>query len=465
MPRFTCRVAFVRSGLEARVSPAALPTVASLFEGAANGAGIERFRLVMDTSTATAHRLPSDLVTNSALLARSLERILGDVGRSTLGVTEVAVLFADKLDGHPGVLGMMFDTGFRGLPSDDAVPRQGCAVFLDAIRGARGNGVEYQREVEFTTAHELGHVFNLWHVQAPVSVMASSPGGRRAHRLPPAAFRPEHTTFLGHCAESPFVHPGGSRFGVRGGLGPPGGDFTNTRRDPAQVALAIHVEEAEFWPFEPVELDVSVTTRARRSVQLPDTLDPGYDEFVVWIEEPDGERRRYRAPRRYCRNVGTIAIRFDQPFRRDIGLSVGAGGYAFRVPGEHRLWVEWQIAPSGPPVRSNDVSVLVKTARPTDRGYRALARDLTHPGVARLLHDRVRSLRSGTAERLQRAAASRTGSSPAALEYALGRAILGQARTDARARARARRHLEAALRGLSRRTNRRRRALELLEQL
>ncbi len=467
MPRFNCRLAFLRAGLEHELAPTALERVVDAFERAGNDAGVEPFRLLMDTSAATAHRLPDDLVTNNALLGRTLESILAGAPRTDLGVRDIALLFADELHEHPGVLGVMFDTGFRGVASQDAIPRQGCAVFLGALRRARPTELQYRREVVFTTAHELGHLFNLWHVQDPVSLMSSSPAGENAHPTARQTFGPPHKTFLRRCATSRFVHPGGSDFGVRGDLGPPGGAFTSTLRRAPEVTLTIHVEEGEFWRFEPVELDISVSTRAHSPLTLPDTVDPGYDEFVVWIEDPRGERRRYRSPRCYCRNLGSIELRRGRPFRRDLSLFAGAGGYTFRVPGEHSVWVEWTLGGRSAPLRSNVVSLLVKTARPEDRRYRQLAEDLTAPDVARILYHRTGPLGATAGARLRRATERRQSSLPAALEYALGRAHLAHSQRlpDAWARARARRHLQKAIRGLSRRCNRHRRALEILERL
>lgn len=466
MPSFTCRVASLRAQLDIDVAPGVLPRVQSLFERAANGAGVEPFRLAMDRSAFTAHRPPVDWVINNDVLGSTLDSLLSASAPTELGSRDVAVLYADELDGHPGLLGVMFDTGYSGLASQDATARQGCAVFLDAIRRARPDPLEFRREVVFTTAHELGHLFNLWHVDDPVSVMARSPEGEEALPIPSPAFRPEHEAFLRQCARSRFVHPGGSRYGERGVLGPVDGVSENRPTRKTDVHLAVHIEEGEFWRFEPVELDVVVSTSSRTPLALPDTLDPGYDEFVVWIEEPSGDRRRYRSPRRFCRNLGHIEVRRGRPFRRDIALFAGADGYTFRVPGEHSIWVEWR--PAGRRMlRSRSVTVLVKAARPGSRGYRELERDLTDSAVARLLCLRTGPLSSGAARRLHRAARRRQCSLPAALEYVLGRASLPMAgaKPGALAAARARAHLATAVRGLSPRSNRHRRAQALLAEL
>ena len=79
----------------------------------------------------------------------------------------IGLIFADTWEPQPGVFGMMFDPGFGPDEGDSqkTPARQGAAVFVNAIRAARGAS-DVDRQVMFDVVHELGHVFNLWHTTA-----------------------------------------------------------------------------------------------------------------------------------------------------------------------------------------------------------------------------------------------------------------------------------------------------------
>ena len=124
-----------------------------------------------------------------------------------------------------GVLGLMFDVGFthnRLGPVNNRylqVPRQGCAVFLGAIQKHRSSGHDTDFESVFTSVHELGHVFNLWHTKQSTTFMSTSrssgPYGYDACR-----FNVKQRRFLFNCRknspDSRYVHPGASSFDQRG---------------------------------------------------------------------------------------------------------------------------------------------------------------------------------------------------------------------------------------------------------
>jgi hypothetical protein len=61
-------------------------------------------------------------------------------------------------------LGIMFDTD-HGEGDLNAIPREGCAVFIDAHRAVYGGEGEatVEREILMTLIHEIGHTFNLLH--------------------------------------------------------------------------------------------------------------------------------------------------------------------------------------------------------------------------------------------------------------------------------------------------------------
>jgi predicted Zn-dependent protease len=57
------------------------------------------------------------------------------------------------------------------------VAREGCTIFLGAIREKREAVDDYSTEVGFTAVHELGHAFNLCHVDTPSFMAQSNPSG------------------------------------------------------------------------------------------------------------------------------------------------------------------------------------------------------------------------------------------------------------------------------------------------
>jgi hypothetical protein len=96
-----------------------------------------------------------------------------------------------------------------------SVPREGCAIFLDAIRDIRPLIGSFEREVVFTAIHELGHVFNLWHINDIKNFMSTSDG---EDVYPPTAynFRREHRMCLHGAQDDLNFRPGGSIFREQG---------------------------------------------------------------------------------------------------------------------------------------------------------------------------------------------------------------------------------------------------------
>ncbi|MBD8469563.1 hypothetical protein [Sphingomonas sp. CFBP 8765] len=307
---------------------------------------------------------------------------------------KIAVMFADFYAPYPQALGVMFDRGFE-TPDDPssakafrAVPREGCAVFLGAITQYRKSDAARQAEALFTTIHELGHVFNLQHANHPANFLAQSV----SKPYPPESYQflPAHRNMLAHCSSSPFVCPGGSPFQSTGMFANHNSQVRRASSPPQfGLELAIGMGQREFWPFEPIELDVTlrVANGVDRSFRVPDTLDAGYDTFAVWIEEPGGSRRRLQSPRRYCGATRSRQIRPGRPFRRDLSIFGEAGGYTFRIPGIHRLWVDFEYR-HGTRLRSNDLEVNVLPADGTP-SYRSVANALARRRSAGILYHRL----------------------------------------------------------------------------
>lgn len=279
-------------------------------------------------------------------------------GSTPTPVPNIAVLFADTY-GFPkwqDLFGLMFDPGpqpglgdpmvGRAAPEFENVPREGCVVFLDAIRRQRPAPEDFEWETAFTTIHELGHVFNLWHIERTPNFMASTARLPHLPREPQRGmhwhFDARHSFFMANAVDF-ALSPGGAPFGTRGD-GFPMGNAGHKAWYPTRLAQDIHLEleisDEEFFAFEPVELDLCVSSRSGGTYEVRSLFDPGYDCFDVWVEEPDGERRRYRSMYQYCGNEAKVRL----PFTRDISLLLESGRRFFRKPGRHRLWVSLQVS-------------------------------------------------------------------------------------------------------------------------
>jgi hypothetical protein len=337
-------------------------------------------------------------------------------------VDRVGVVLSDRFDPRPTVLGMMFDVGFNSGVSDptfNAVPREGCAIFLDAIRALRGDGPAYDQEIGFTTVHEIGHVFNLWHILTKPNFMAQSMTGAV---MPVGGFffDAAHARFLAQVEQQRVVVPGGSNWGVRNGLGPAGDNPFNDALPAVGLRMRISVSQKAVWHFEPVELNVRLS--ASQPTVVPDIIDPGYDQFDIWIECPDGSRRRYKAPALYCANSASNRVAPGKPFERDISIWGESGGYTFRQAGDHRIYCTLRLEDTV--LRSNVVELTVKEASPRSTRYQRLAHVLTQQSNAQLLFYKSSPRPTAPAAALTEAARDLRGTPAAAhVRYSIGRAL------------------------------------------
>ena len=248
-----------------------------------------------------------DLQPNYRFLADGYEPVLDSVSAESLHsalsmltqnpsgsypVPRLGVLLAPKYAPRDDVFGVMFDTGLvdpdAPARSVSTSPRAGCVIFLQTIRDLRPNSEDYLKQVGFDIAHEVGHMFNLQHVDSNTgtSFLNISP----KHAVPQSSafkFLSFERSILAECGIDRSVTPGGDPFGT-GDLGnedrPDGPSSSKSIR----LVLAVDIAQKEFWAWEPVELDINLSVQAGRSVQplrVPDRLDPGYSTFEIWIEE------------------------------------------------------------------------------------------------------------------------------------------------------------------------------------
>lgn len=266
-------------------------------------------------------------------------------------VSRIALVLADRYRFRRNILGVMFDRGraTEDDPNDSplfvSTPREGCAIFLGAIRDLRSQPAEFDREVEFTAVHEVGHLFNLGHYDRASNFMATS---KRNRPYPNEyfAFLKSQQDWLVECATSSLVHPGGSAYDPVSSFNAVSSD-KNTRQ--SRLSLKIGVASDEFPCAAPVELDVKLLVKGTKGSRcyVPDRLDPGYQQFRIWVTHPNGERRLFRSPRRYCAPTRRILVSREHPRGRDISIFDGADGATFAKPGEYQLQAEFDLGPRG----------------------------------------------------------------------------------------------------------------------
>lgn len=367
----------------------------------------------------------------------------------------ICLMMTDSLARAPQQFGLMFDVD----DGDGLGPRQGCAVFLTAIAIAMGTDLtdKASREfISFIALHEIGHAFNLWHV-GDDSIMQTHP---TVSSLGTLQFEDTQRHFLSLASESgtaTSVLPGvgcaayGTRpAGFPRGDGPPAATPSRRRR---KLALKIGLSTDALWPFEPIELDVSLALPkdAVRAVTVPNEIDPGYASFQIWITRPDGLRFRYRPAMRFCGRNGTLSIRPGQPYVRDIALGRQSDRYTFAVPGEYQVQAAFAMT-SGEFIMSNVAKCTVKAAQPSSPQWLAAKAALDNYEARRLLRYKRRAPSLQTYASLERYASEATTSAhtSAAIHFAIGRALAetatsGGGQQDQSLMDEGRRHLHLAL--------------------
>ncbi|WP_310278267.1 hypothetical protein [Flavobacterium piscis] len=306
-------------------------------------------------------------------------------------IDSIGLLFADRFYGHAGVFGYMFDQGFdpEGIERVDQVfhmlPREGCVVFLDEIRDHRNSG-DYANEVMFTAIHELGHVFNLWHIEDKLNFMKTSSPDRSAYGSEAQLFTRNHRLRL-HNATDPYVRPGGKPYSTWGMGGPPANNpFKETQKE-QYLKLEIEILQNEFWYFEPIEMDIRLSAIVKGKVfEVPDELDPGYERFCIYITRPDGTVTKYKSTKHFCHNNGTLKISSGEGFQRDISIFGQSGGYTFEGDGLYS--VECFFKPYQTWIRSNTIEVNVKSPLPRSQSYSKIKNLFSNSQTAKLLYYR-----------------------------------------------------------------------------
>lgn len=365
-------------------------------------------------------------------LNEALESLLPIDGAGVILTNTIGLIFANRFK-DTNMFGLMFDTGgfggYGGGESHREIQRQGGAVFVDAINESlQNNEANVKDQIVFTAIHELGHVFNLWHIDKPTSFMTQSEPGK-PYNNKAYHFDDAHVKFLARCSSDEHVRPGGKYgWGERGG-GYPGrrGEVpTDAKRRPSGIEMRIDIQPREFFRFEPIQMDLLIRLKpgTSRSKTIPREVDPGYDNFIIWITDPNGERRRYKPTAMYCKNFQTIDITQDSPYNRDITVFGQRGGYTFHETGVHRIQAELRLSGYAA-LFSDEIEVNVLSEDIGDRACKDLRTALTVPSIAKMMFYKAGDIESSAVVHAKEIVARHHCTSAAAgFHYAFGRAVL-----------------------------------------
>lgn len=363
----------------------------------------------------------------SDTLHEALEKITG-FQRNQSKVDTIGLLIADSYAPDPGHFGIMFDQAFDPQSQDigPRTPREGCAVFLNGISRGRAPAERFEEGI-FTAIHELGHVFNLQHSSIPSFMYQSAKGG-----LQPVAksqFSVLECGMLARCSKDPHVWPGGSAFLDQGMLNASEHKLASSS---SRCELTISSSKDVFYHFEPVELDVTLKARSGAVVTVPYALDAGYACFAIWIEEPDGARRKLQSPNHYCVPRTELVLDANRHFHRDISIFGESGGYTFRRAGRHRIWAVFNHE-LDEAATSNVIEVEVLPQNERSTFWRDGQSVLAEPTAARTLYyRRLTRQRMRAVKRLAEFSdVHRRDAATAMTRYAIGRA-LGEAALERR---------------------------------
>ena len=284
-------------------------------------------------------------------LHRATAQITGNPVQAMVA-SNVALIYSNVYGPREDVIGVMFDRGFATFddPNDSAhytsLPREGCAIFLGAIAGARTPATEQYRQAYYTTIHELGHLFNLMH-RAGRSYMAQSGGGTSAPSEGFWQFVNEEKDWLARAGIDFNVWPGGAPFRDPAGAI---SAFDSALAARNFLSMSLSLSRHSFTYNEPAELTIQLKVlkgAPRGGLELPDEIDPGYARFNLWITDPDGERRRYKPINHYCPSQSTIVVKWGSPFVRDLSIHGQSGGFTFDKHGTHQIMAELKLGDAG----------------------------------------------------------------------------------------------------------------------
>ena len=325
--------------------------------------------------------------------------------------------------------GLMFDYNGKDLLTSahvrfDGVPRQACAVFLDAMSDWN------EADQLFVAVHELGHVFNLLHDTTKESFMAEDTVDAPRHfsakdcaALTAAAAKKE--------PEQGIHMPGGRQFLGTPAFAARSGQLRRAS-ERQMTKLSVALGQETFLLGEPVVLEVSLTLGDDLALSAGG-LDPGFEGFQVWFTNPLGERRLHLHQRHYCQ------MRRRRRGRHPHGLltnnpriHLGQNGLNFVLPGKYTVWAEVELRDrhAGRVLVASD-PVAFTLRHPRDDQERELSGALCDPQIAFFVANKSGPLRRRQERMLRHIASRHAGTTVDHLRYALGHCALrsGKRRT------------------------------------
>jgi hypothetical protein len=324
--------------------------------------------------------------------------------------------------------GVMFDSSLGADPN--AVAREGTATFSrdgypaadvpDGMGGSHYDAVAGQQQRNVPRAflrsatHEVGHAFNQIHqgfeggndnsIMTPTPGVATSigTGGNFPNQIN-LAFNATVKKHLRHLPD-PAVRPGAMDFFGSAIAAPEAADVVWL--DAADLTLTLSSDHVSLG--EPVDLGYELTNRGEVPLPAPDRLDVESLTARVSVTDPSGLLTFMRPG--VVDSCPTSRVRDLEPDDSITGSTVlfwGREGFAFSVPGRHRVEVIllWYIA--GVPVAvsaAQDVYVAYPTT-PEDNEVAALLLD---PEVGAAIAARDVSRFERAAGRIEQAAATAT---------------------------------------------------------
>ena len=276
---------------------------------------------------------------------------------------------------RPSVLGAMWDIE----------KRKGTAVFYKN-QTIRNDSVAYLR----TSAHEIGHQFNLHHRDGSVTqgdgsqkkfsimnqtgVISEYGGWPSGVSLEFGPFESKHLSQ--HTLQ--FVAPGKSKFdGKCDGehdawhdeaptrLGVSGGDLTEFDEMPIKLDFQIQMGKEKYLPGQPAICYLKITNKGSEDVELIDKLVPEYNTVKFYVKKENQEEQRFIPYVFYEFIAEKTKVKPGDSIYGRAKIFYGSNGYTFEEPSNYQVRAEYHGIDQGVGkiIRSNSIEVVVRAPK------------------------------------------------------------------------------------------------------